>query len=76
MPRPSEKEVKDAIEVILKDTKAYTTSLNWATQYCIVARGLTGDELRVQCLYILNNITHWHGEGSKDVRRILKEFTK
>lgn len=30
------------------------------------------EEIRVQALYILNNIQHWRGENSKDVRAALK----
>lgn len=29
----------------------------------------------VQALYILNNITHWRGEKSREVRAALKEFS-
>lgn len=34
------------------------------------------EEVRVQALYILNNIQHWRGEQSKEVRARLKEFSK
>lgn len=71
-----EEDCKAAIEVILQDKKAYTTSLNYAVNYCEVALCLSGEALRVQCLYILNNITHWRGPGAKDCRDILKTFSK
>lgn len=40
----------------------------------------SGSELeeakRVQCLYLLNNITHWRERGSLAVRLRLKELSK
>lgn len=74
--KPTDEEVKKAILVILDDKKAYDTSLAYAIGYCQNALSMFGHDLKVQCLYILNNISHWHGEGSKDVRNILKSFTK
>ncbi len=34
-----------------------------------------GEALRVQCLYVLNNMSHWRGEIAKAVRQTLKTFT-
>lgn len=73
---PTEQEVKSAIQTILNDTKSYPTSLNYAVAYCRAALVMQGEELRVQCLYILNNITHWRKPEAKGVRKTLKEFTK
>jgi hypothetical protein len=67
--------VRVAIMRILEDEKSYKTSLNYAVNYCKAAIKMNGEDLRVQCLYILNNISHWRGEGSKEVRKILKDFT-
>jgi hypothetical protein len=72
----TEQDVKDAIRCILCDEKSYKTSLNYAIGYCTLALRMTGDALKVQCLYILNNITHWRGTGAKEVRFILKQFAK
>ena len=66
--------VKEAINVILSDTKSHSTTLNWAIGYCKCALNMSGEELRVQCLYILNNITRWRHPKAKDVRSTLKEF--
>ena len=71
-----EAKVKDAIKVILSDKRSYTTSLNYAVDYCQVALSMTGEDLRVQCLYILNNIQKWRQPESKQVRETLKAFTK
>ncbi len=74
--RPSEMEVKEAIDVILSCRESYNTSLNYAVEYCRYGLTCTGDELRVQCLYILNNIQKWRPECAKEVRATLKAFVK
>ena len=73
---PTEKEVKTAIKVILSDKKSYEKSLNYAVEYCRAGLFLSGNALKTQVLYILNNITHWRGKGNKEVRQVLKEFTE
>jgi hypothetical protein len=70
----SELDVKDAIQTILSDKTKYPTSLNWAVNYCEAALDMVGGELRVQCLYILNNITSWRHPKAKEVRSVLKGF--
>ncbi len=74
--RPTDTEVKEKIQIILSDRKAYPTSLNYAVNYCRFAMELTGEDLRTQCLYILNNITHWRHPQAKEVREALKSYTK
>ena len=69
-----EKEVKDAIKVILLDKDHYATSLNYAVNYCRYALDMTGEELRVQCLYIIGNITHWRHPKAKEVRDTIRKF--
>ena len=51
-------------------------ALNYAVNYARAGLYMTGEELKVQCLYVLNNMTHWRGETAKEVRTTLKEFTK
>ena len=70
----TEQEVKQAIEVILSDKKSYPTSLNYAISYCLAALSMSGHELYVQTLYILNNISHWQHPEAKAVREVLKNF--
>lgn len=72
--KSTEQEVKKAIEIILSDVKSYSTSLNYAVNYCIAARSMSGHELYVQLLYILNNISHWRHPEAKAVREVLKNF--
>jgi hypothetical protein len=68
-------EVKKAIVVILKDEKSYCTSLNYAVAYCSHAMRITDPhEMKVQILYILNNISHWRHPEAKNVRMVLKKF--
>ena len=74
MTKSTEAEVKAAINTVLSDTKAYNTSLNWAVNYCKAALNMTGHELSVQVLYILNNISHWRHPEAKNVRMVLKNF--
>lgn len=70
----STEEVRKAINIILSDKCSYNTSLNYAVNYCRVALSMEGEELQVQCLYILNNITRWRHQNAKEVRKILKGF--
>lgn len=76
MKMPTENEVKDCVNVILSDRPKYTTSLNYAVNYCKAALNMTGSELKVQCLYILCNIPSWRHEQAKHVREVLKAFSK
>jgi hypothetical protein len=68
--------VKEAIGVILSDKAHYTTSLNWAVNYCRAAMDMEGRELKMQIAYILSNITKWRHEKAKAVREVLKAAIK
>lgn len=68
--------VKACIGVILSDEKAYNKSLNYAVNYCKAAMSMTGHDLAVQCLYILNNITGWRNPAAKSIRSVLRQFAK
>jgi hypothetical protein len=68
--------VEEAIALILSDRKAYATSLNYAVNYCRAAQGMTGEELKVQVLYILNNIAAWRHPEARQVRAVLRQFVK
>ena len=75
MTKPNLEDVKNAIKVILQDTKAYQTSLNYAVNYCKYALEITEEkEMQVQVLYILSNITNWRNEKAKEVRAVLKAY--
>jgi len=76
MRRPTPQQVHDAIHIVLSDTKAYPTSLNYAVNYCRAAIGMGPEALRVQCLYIVNNLSSWRHEKAQEVRRILNAYAK
>lgn len=73
--KPTMAEVKAAIRTILSDRAHYGTSLNYAVNYADYALGIDDEhELKVQCLYVLGNITHWRHEKAKEVRATLKAY--
>jgi len=74
--RKEEIVVHGAIQRILDDVKGYKKSLNYAVGYCRYALTMRDEDLRVQCLYILNNIKGWRHEDAKDVRRILCAYVE
>lgn len=76
MIRVTDEDVKACITTILSDRKAYDTSLNYAVEYCRAGLGMSGYELKVQVLYILNNITRWRHADAKGIREVLKTYTK
>lgn len=66
----------DAIAVVLSDEEHYETTLNYAVNYCKAAKGMNTEALRIQCLYIVNNLGSWRHPQAKEVRRILNAFSK
>ena len=67
--------VQEAMTEIVKNRNE--KSLNYAVEYARYGMGLPeGEELRVQCLYVLNNISRWRGPVAKEVRETLKAYTK
>lgn len=76
MPMPSEAEVKECLRTILSDINSYTSSLNYAVGYAKQGLHIHGEELRVQCLYVVNNIAGWRHPASKEIRRKLRKFGK
>lgn len=67
--------VYDALRKIVDNSNQ--PSLNWAINYAKAGLAMPeGEALRVQVLYVLNNITHWRGEGAKEVRTTLKAYAK
>ncbi len=50
-------------------------ALNYAVNYAKYGATLQqGEELRVQCIYILGNIVRWRGDLAKEVRSALKKY--
>lgn len=52
--------------------------IQYAASYALAAERmhLTGEAWRVQCLYILGNLSGWRGEEAKAVKAWLKEQSK
>lgn len=71
-----ETKVKTAIREVLLDQKSYSTSLNYAVEYCREALNMSGEELRIRCLYILSNLKSWRAPKAKEIREILTTFVK
>jgi hypothetical protein len=72
----TEEQVQEALDIILADKVNYSKSLNWAINYVKAGKYMTGKELKVQCLYILSNLQNWRHPEAKNVRIILKTFSK
>ena len=52
-------------------------ALNYAVNYAKHGLYITDPhEMKVQSLYILNNMTHWRGDLAKEVRATLKVVSK
>ena len=67
--------VKEAINTILSDKESYPKSLNYAVNYCRYALTITDiEEMKIQVIYILGNITHWRHVKAIQVRKTLKKF--
>lgn len=55
----------------------HVPSLNYAFGYAAAGTTLWNpEEIRVQCLYLLENIRYWRGETAKQVRALFKELAK
>lgn len=70
--KPDEEQVRECLRMIVEHRNE--KSLNWAVNYAAAGISMSGDALRVQCLYVLNNMTRWRGEIAKQVRSTLKRF--
>ena len=65
----------DACRAVLSASK-HTRALNWAVGYASAGLSLKdGEAIRVQCLYILNNITHWRGPIASVARGHFKRLS-
>lgn len=64
---------KECCEAIVANKEA--KALNWAVNYAEAGLGMTDPkEIKVQALYILNNMTAWRGDLARDVRVSLKKI--
>ena len=75
-------ELYKALKMIVKDKNC--PAVNYAVDYAAYAtQVLDEDELKVQCLYVLNNISQWRGgtksskftkDEVKNARKVIKNF--
>jgi len=57
---------KEAISLILENQ--HEPALNWAINYAIEAQNMdeNSNDFRVQCIYIVNNISKWRAKKGHD----------
>lgn len=66
----------EAIIAAGRDPKQ-VNQVNYAVAYAVYGRTMVlSRDIKVQALYILNNITSWRGDTAKAVRAALKEIAK
>jgi hypothetical protein len=70
-----------ALDIILaQPSKGYIayaqTYASAAKQNPYTGEEMTGNELRTQLLYVSSNLGDWHGEEAKEVKEVLKRFSK
>jgi len=65
----------ELFQVILKQdsSKGY---MAYAQAYAKAGLGMEGDALRVQILYILNNLQHWRGKTAREVKKALRSLER
>lgn len=72
--------VEDAMKKIIACPKVNGYAKSYARAYLNLNRNVLPSELehakKVQILYVLNNISHWRGVDSKEVRNVLKDAAK
>ena len=47
-----------------------------AIQHVATGKMMVGEEMRVQLLYVLSNTQYWRGDKAKEVKKVLKEYSK
>jgi hypothetical protein len=64
----------EAINAIIEaaNKSGPNSMMHYAASYAEAGRGLTCSDWRVQCLYILNNLTGWRGDKAKEVKAFLR----
>lgn len=50
------------------------SGLQYAAAYASAGIGMTGEERRVQALYILNNLQTWRGNRAREIKAQFKLF--
>jgi len=71
---PDEERVRNALENVLAHSKGKYTE--YAKTYAKAGLEMTEEELKIQVLYVLNNLPYWRGELARQVKQVLKEEYK
>lgn len=61
----------EALRRVLTDAKD-----GYAKAYARAGLGMTGEEARVQALYVMSNLSTWRGDVARETKAFLKEFSK
>ena len=74
--KASEVEIHEAFDDLITwfHANPKSNALDYAVAYAKAGVDMTGEELRVQVLYVLSNITHWRGDVARVTRATLKSF--
>ncbi len=75
MGRLSQDQIEDEIKGMLLVVIAEAKDEN-AKSYADAGATLTGKELKVQVLYVLNNLQYWRGETARYTKARLKRLNK
>jgi len=65
----------ELFQVVLKqdNSKGY---MAYAQSYARAGLGMEGELLRVQILYVLNNLQYWRGKTAREVKKALRALEK
>lgn len=77
----NEQKVHELLEVVMKQeyTRGKTSRLiQYAQTYArkAITDKMTGEELRVQILYILGNLSRWRGKEARETKARLNKLVK
>lgn len=69
--------IQEALETILaQESRGYLMQYAQAYATAALQNKMEGEELRVQLLYVLNNLTGWRGETARETKKTLKTLKK
>lgn len=68
--------MEEALRAVLEEAPSDKGFNAYAQAYAkrAILDGMKGETLRVQILYILNNLGSWRGPRAKEVKQFLKSF--
>jgi len=65
--------IHTALQTVLREAKGGCAEYAKTYARAALLRDMSGEELRVQCLYVLTNLSHWRGKTARAVKAKLKE---